>query len=88
MNNSLIVFRNFDYEDEDDPELYFYTHEKGPEYFISDLSLVNEIIHNFNADLNVRIKTEMRKIKENIARQRNNIKQIQNKLHGLEQIPK
>lgn len=88
MDDSLIVFHNFDYEDEDDPELYFYTHKKGPEYFISDLSLVNEIIHNFNSDLNVRIKNEMRKIKENIARQHKNLKQIQNKLHGLEQISK
>ena len=86
LNNSLIVIYGHDYDDEDDPELYFYSKNSGPDYFISDLAFVREFIRNFQDDLNIKTKSEMRKIKKNLSSQRRNFKEIFKKIDGLEQI--
>lgn len=79
MKNSLVVLYP-EYDDEDD---YFYPRQNSPDYFISDSEFLREFINNFKDDLNVRVKTEMQKLKKKLATQRKNLRESIKKLDNL-----
>lgn len=81
MTDPMVVVYPRKHDWDEDPEFYFYCCKTGPEYFITDLDFVEEIIHNFKIDLNARIKKEMHDIKNTISRQRKNINQFQDRLY-------
>ena len=77
-----VLYNNFDDDDYDD---YFYSNTNvSPDYFFADLEYARVFIKNFQTDLTSRVKIEMSKIKKNVSEQRKNLKEIFNKIDGLE----